>query len=609
MVKKKKIKETRSGSHYLYLVIIVIVAAIAYIPSLNNDFVNWDDIIYVMNNDMIKSISLENFARIWSTFWMGNYHPVTILSFAFDYQLFQMTSHGYHYHNLLLHLGNTVLVYFFCNHLFAKNITVASIVALLFAIHPMHVESVAWISERKDLLYTFYYLLALISYVYYCRNKKILYFLLALVFFIFSLLSKAQAVTLPLILLLIDYYLSRKITLARIAEKVPFFLLALACGIVAIYAQKADNSINAVGLKGLSSLFFGFYGIWFYLIKFVFPVYLNCLYEYPLTGSGNIPFYIYLSPVIVILLVGILFITWKKNPYITFGLLFFLFGIFPVLQFLPVGQAVVAERYSYIPYIGLLIITAFGFEMLRKTLKANRQRLLTSFGFIVIFLFFILTWGRAAVWKDSVSLWTDVMEKNPRSVTAYVNRGYIYNQDPYKQYDKAIKDCNDGLKVDSNNFKLYINRGTSFRKLEMYDLAINDFSKALQKNPKSNDTYLDRGILYTDRFAKYDLGIADFREFLKHAPNNKDGYYNMGVAFYKKGVYDSSMVYTLKAIALSREYALAHFLCAILYSLKNDYKDAYYHGSQAEMLGYSIDQELLKSWRIKAEIPATPSMK
>jgi len=143
----------------------------------------------------------------------------------------------------------------------------------------------------------------------------------------------------------------------------------------------------------------------------------------------------------------------------------------------------------------------------------------------------------------------------------------------------------------------------------MYELALDDFSHALKKNPKSYDTYLDRGILYTDQFAKYDLGIADFREFLKYSPGNKDGNYNMGVAFYKKGVYDSSMVYTQRAIALSKDYALAHFLCALLYSMKNDFNNAYYHGSQAEMQGYSMDQELLKSWRVKANIPATPSIK
>jgi len=607
--KKKQLKETRKGIHFFYLFAILIIAVIAYIPSLNNDFVNWDDIIYVMNNDMIKSISIENFLKIWSTFWMGNYHPVTLLSFAFDYHLFQMTPHGYHYHNLVLHIINTALVYFFCYHLFAKKTTIAAIVAILFAIHPMHVESVAWISERKDLLYTLYYLLSLISYIFYCKGKKIGYFILAILFFIVSLLSKAQAVTLPLVLILIDYYLSRKFSFTTVLEKVPFFLLALACGIVAIFAQKADNSINAVGLTGFSSLFYGFYGIWFYLVKFILPVHLNCLYEYPFTGSGQVPLYVYLSPVIVILLLAILFMTWKKQPWICFGILFFLFAIFPVLQFLPVGQAVVADRYSYIPYIGLFIIAGFGFEFIRNKMNTNRKRIVSSAGLIVIFLFFVLTWSRAAVWKDSVSLWTDVMEKNPKSVTSYINRGYIYNQDQYKQYDKAIKDCNDGLKVDSNNFKLYINRGTSFRKLQMWDLALADFSKAIEKNPKSYDTYLDRGILYTDMFAKYDLGIADFREYLTFRRNNKDGDYNMGVAFYKKGVYDSSMVYTLKAIAEYKDYSAAHYLCSLLYSMKGDYTNAYYHGSQAQMLGFSIDQELLKDWRVKAHIPATPAMK
>ena len=251
--KKKKPANTGKEAPWIALLLVLVASAITWFPSVKNDFVNWDDIIYIMNNDMIHSFSLENISKIFSTYWMGNYHPFAILSFTFDYQFFKITPQGYHFHNMVLHLVNTALVYFFCFHLMNRRVGIATVAALLFAVHPMHVESVAWISERKDLLYTMWFLMALIAYLFYCRNKDFKYLGLSLILFLFSLLSKAQAVTLPLSLLALDYFLNRKFTVKTLAEKIPFFLLSLVFGIIAIYAQKADNSINAVNISKVSS--------------------------------------------------------------------------------------------------------------------------------------------------------------------------------------------------------------------------------------------------------------------------------------------------------------------------------------------------------------------
>ena len=172
MAKKNKVLTRRDNFWNLKILLVLVITAVAYYPSIHNGYLNWDDIIYVMNNNMIKSLSAENFSKMFSTFYMGNYHPFIILSFAFDYSFFGMNATGYHVHNLVLHLLDTFLVYAFCYLLFGKKTNLALIVSLLFAIHPMHVESVAWISERKDLMYTMYFMMSLIAYLFYLEKKE-----------------------------------------------------------------------------------------------------------------------------------------------------------------------------------------------------------------------------------------------------------------------------------------------------------------------------------------------------------------------------------------------------------------------------------------------------
>ena len=446
--------------------------------------------------------------------------------------------------------------------------------------------------------------MSLISYLFYVEKKERKYYILSIFLFVFSLLSKAQAVTLPMVLILIDYLFNKKLNTKIILEKIPFFVLSLIFGIVAIYAQKSDNSINPIGVSVFNSVFYAQYSIWVYLFKLFFPIFQTCLYEYPVNLLGKPPLYIYFSPLIIILLGFIIVKTWQKWKLVTFGVLFFVMTIFPVLQFLPVGQAIVAERYAYIPYIGLFMIIGSLYLMAKeKIVKSNTRRLYAYFGYFFIAILVITTFNRTKIWKDSVSLWTDVIEKKPKSITAYVNRGFIYNQNEYKDYEKAIQDCNAGLKLDSNYFKFYINRAVSYRNTGRYDNALADFSKAILKNPKSYDTYLDRGILYTDKFMKYDLGIADFKVYLNFRPNDVNGNYNMAVAFYKNLNFDSAIVYCNKAIQLSPQESGPHYIIALISDYRGDFTNAYLFGSKAKQYGYEVEESQLLNWQKKAGIP------
>ena len=602
MATRKKISIKEEKLLNWKILFLVAVSFLAYYPSLNNDFVNWDDIVYIMNNEMITAFSWVNLKKIFSTFFMGNYHPLILLSFSFDFHFFKFSAPGYHIHNLLLHLVNAVLVYTFFFHLLKKNSNLAITIALLFALHPMHVESVAWVSERKDVLYTAWYFLSLLTYIFYLQNNRKFYYFLALLFFILSDLSKAQAVTLPIILILIDYYTFRKIDWKTVLEKIPFFLVSLTFGVVAIFAQKASNYINPLGIPVLQSLLYAPYSLCIYLMKFLVPVNQIGVYEYPVTLAGTIPLFIYFSPVIFVILIIAVWKTWKNYKYITFGLLFFLATIFPVLQFLPVGDAVVAERYTYIPYIGLNFIVAIAFWKYRSILTLKNKNILDSTGIIILFLLIVLTWNRTLVWKDSITLWTDVMEKNPRCILAYTNRAFMYNE--RMEYDKALKDLTDGLNIDSTDsrtFSFYPSRAFLYKKMGKYDLALIDYSTAIKKNPENIKSYFERGVIYTDKLGKYDLAIDDFKIYLQRYPQNIDGTFDLGIAYYKNNNFDSATIYFLKSIELNPANGKAHSLLANIFYKNDDYSSAYKHGILAKQCGIRVDSSLMNLLKIKAQ--------
>ncbi|MEI7898118.1 MAG: tetratricopeptide repeat protein, partial [bacterium] len=553
-----------------------------------------DDIVYIMNNDMITAFTWANLKKIFSTYFMGNYHPLVLISFMADFHFFKFSAPGYHVHNLLLHILNAVLVYTFFFHLLKKNSNVAITVALLFALHPMHVESVAWVSERKDVLYTAYYFLSLISYLFYIQKGRNAYYFLALLLFLFSNLSKAQAVTLPVILILTDYYLSRKTGWKIALEKIPFFLMSLSFGVVAVFAQQASNYFNPLKIPWSQSIFYAPYGLWLYLVKFLFPINQIAVYEYPAALEGTFPLYLYLSPFIFLILFVVIWKTWKNQKYISFGFLFFLATIFPVLQFLPVGVAVAAERYTYIPYIGLSFIVAVVFWEKRSGVASKYRYIVNSAGILIIALLLTLTWQRTMVWKNSLVFWTDVISKNPRCARAYYNRAVMYNE--MTEYEKALTDLTEGIKYDSNDARglnLYTSRSLIHQKLGNYPSALNDCSVAIRKNPANLQAWLDRGVLYTDKFAQYDSGIRNFKMVIKLNPDDIGGNFNLGIAYYKQNNFDSAKIYFLKSTELNPANGNAHSFLTTLFYQGKDFSSAYSHGLMAKKYGVQVDSVLM----------------
>jgi protein O-mannosyl-transferase len=533
---KEKFLSTRNVFKNKWLVVIVIAAAtfLAYYPSLQNGFVDNDDGKSVYENNLVKSLSTANVETMFTSYLIGNYVPFVSLSFALDYQLYNLNAYGYHITSLILHCISVILIFFFFFRL-SRDIWVGAIVALLFGIHPMHVESVSWVSERKDQLYVLFYVAAMLTYLSYLQKREIKWLLLTGFLFIISLLSKGQAVTLPLVLVLIDYYEGRKINAKIIFEKIPFIILSIVFGIIAFFAQQSEGLVGSIPLSFTDKILFACSALVRYLTRLVLPVHISAFYPYPPKISGVYPLSVYMSIVIVAALIGIVLWRFRKNKIVVFGALFFFFNVVLILQLLPVGDAIIADRYSYLSYTGLFFIEAV---IITKYLRKSGSGILVKIkplmvlGLCAYFIFiFSATYARTMVWKNGKTLWNDILNKEPTCWRAYNHLGIMYLNEG--KYDSALFYFNGAVSVLHISLKsyahekdtnyicayTYLDRGSiySFLGGEKTDSAISDFITATKYEPKWYVPYQDLGVLYMKN-GQYNLSIQAFSQCLKDNP-------------------------------------------------------------------------------------------
>ncbi|MCG3165216.1 MAG: hypothetical protein POELPBGB_00978 [Bacteroidia bacterium] len=612
----------------LVLFIILCITYISFSPSLKCDFTNWDDPRYVLENPLLKSTKSENIKEIFKTKEVSlNYHPLTIWSLALDYQKAKLDKpEVYHRTNLLLHVANTLLV-FVLIYLFSNGrIEVAAFTALFFGIHPMHVESVTWIAERKDVLYTFFFLLALITYLRFSENRKWWYYIIALLAFTLSLLSKAMAVTLPVIMLLFDFLKGRKLELKLLLEKIPFFILSLVFGIVALRIQSQGALAEFETFTLFQRIMFASYGAIMYLIKLVAPVKLSAFYPYPvLDANGNIPAAFYLAPVALIAITALVIWSLKRTMILFFAFAFYMVSVAMVLQFISVGSAIMADRYTYIAYIGPFFCIALAVSELDKkynTLKWSGFALLL----IAALAFARITFERTAVWKNSETLWTDVINKYPTVEVAYKNRGNYFGQngrhdealkdyavflkmnqrDPniYVNYgnvmnlkgenDKALEAYNKALTLDPNNFQALMNRGNIQGTFKRYEEAIADYNRVQQLDPNFMQLYFNRGLTYLNSGNAL-KSIDDFNTLLKSEPENVPAWLNRGVAYFQAENYEAALSDFMHAIKLQGNNGEAWYKASVTAFKMNKLKDAETFALKAKSLGYKVEDTYLQS--------------
>jgi protein O-mannosyl-transferase len=515
----------------------LLLVIIVYAPSLSNGFVNWDDDSYV-NSKYVTGFSLRGILTMFTVYEMGNYHPLTLLSLAFDKFAGGGSPFIFHLTNLLLHLVNTFLVFLLINRL-TRNTFIAIATFLLFAVHPLHVESVAWVSERKDVLYSCFFLLSLFMYSRFAHDRKRGFYLLSLLFFILSLLSKGQAVVLTVILPLIDYVNGRKwLSLKVLSEKLPFFILSVIFGIIAIHAQASAKAIDYVSYALPARLAFASYGLTQYLVKSILPIGLSAFYPYPAKiAGGGIPNYYWFFLLAIPVIAFISWLMMRRSKIYSTGLGIFFLNIVLLLQLIPVGSALMADRYFYIPSAGLLLCYAAGLAEIRSIVVRN--------GILVTALLFfsVVTFARCKVWHDGIALWDDVLKNQKHSFIPYYNRATAYGFQG--RWEEAISDYTKVLEIDPKNPIAHYDRGVSYGKLGDWQRSIADYEAEIQVDPKNLMAYVNCGV-DKGKLGQWDQAVVLFTETLKIDPGNTGALTNRAGAYGNLGQWENAIAdYTL----------------------------------------------------------------
>jgi protein O-mannosyl-transferase len=529
----------------LFLLVLVFLPLLIFNSSLENQFTTWDDNGYITENADLGIFKQDEnpVKKIFSSYVMGNYHPLTMLTYHIEYYFFQFNPKPYIITNLLIHILNGILVFFFVLLLNQKPLT-AFIAGILFAIHPMHVESVSWISERKDVLYTFFFLIGLCSYIFYTRENKIKYLLATLLLFALALLSKGMAVSFPLVLFLLDYYFGRRYNIKIIFEKLPFLLLSLIFGFIAIDAQKAGQALGDLDLYNLwDRIVFACYSVVMYLYKFFIPNNQSAIYPYPLKSSGYLPSFYYYFPVIIAAAGYLSFKMKFWNKYNIFGFGFFIFTIASVLQLVPVGIAIMADRYTYIPYIGIGIIVALAINRLIEKSIINKNIIIGCLTIYILSLSFYSN-ARSKVWKDSITLWTDVISKNDNYAFAYLSRGEAFCK--INRFENGIKDFTIAIQINPQYAQAYNDRGIAFAALKQFNYALQDYDFAIKFKPEFSKAYFNKGNALVS-LGRYEESIGFYNNSLTYDPYFEKAYYNRAVAYYTTRNFKLALEDALKA--------------------------------------------------------------
>jgi tetratricopeptide (TPR) repeat protein len=512
---------------------LLVLGAVFFIyrPALQHDFTNWDDAVYVTENPLFLYPSAENKAAIWTQPVSLNYHPLTMYSLSMDYHASRPgalpPARPFIATNIMLHILNTLLVFFFAFLLSGRLWEVGVLCAAIFGIHPMHVESVAWISERKDVLYGFFFIAALISYLQYIRSKGLGWLALTLGLFVLSCLSKAMAVALPLVLVLIDYYEGRilssgKLNVRAVIEKLPFFAISLVFGLMAFKIQ-SEGAISKFEVFSVFNRFvFASYGFVMYWYKFLVPFPLTTFYPYPDGATkGDLPAYFYAMPVLTLLILGAAVWSMRKTRLGLFSVGFYFATVAFVLQFVSVGVVIMADRYSYIPYIGVafLLSMLFSASWRSELPSISRWRLPALFvTSTLLAVFFFRAQAQVGVWKNSETLWTNVLQYYPNATEAYKSRGNFYGKTG--KIDAALADLQQAAAKGSRDAGVFNGLGNCYGMKNELDKAMEAYNQGIALNADNGELFFNRGITH-DKKHQYAEAIADYQQALLYLPAKK----------------------------------------------------------------------------------------
>ncbi len=554
--------EASAGKENLLLAGCLVLTFAVFATTFGAGFVNWDDHGYLWLNPAVQPLGSMDLGQIFTGHTHGNYSPLVVLSYCFEHTFDTIAKPGqmvvenfqpflYHFDNVLLHVGATALAFFFFRALGVRGWGLA-LGAALFGIHPMRSESVAWVTERKDVLYGLFYIAALLTYWKYVTEQKSKFYAFTLVLALLSLFSKIQAVSLPLSMLAMDWLAGRDLKSMKVwLEKVPFFALSLVFGLVGIHFLGEAEGFKDTGYSMAERFFFATTSLWNYLYKVPVPFGLAAYYPYPKLGA--MPALYYASP---LALAAIGWWVWKSaktekvaqlqgvpplGRVIAFGFLFFLLNIVFVLQFKGAGKAFMSDRFTYIPYLGLFFILARTYSDIEMgRIKTGLKSMLPYLAAGFVAMCAVLTIMQNTTWKSSISLWENATAKHPKDALSWSNLGLAY--DDLKDYENSAKAYEQAIKVDAGYFDANFNLAVALNKLKRYDDAAKMFSRALELKPDYADAYYGRSQVWMNK-NDFPKAIADIEKYAQMSPNEPADKIqsNLGMAYAGAGQHERAI--------------------------------------------------------------------
>jgi len=504
---------------------IIIFTFLIYRTSLNGEFLNYDDTNNVSENVLIRHLSLATLPQYFTHSTLYMYTPLTFISYAIDFKLWGQDPWHFKLTNLVLHLLNILLIYIIAIKLLKKQFP-AFLVTILFAIQPINADTVSWISARSNLLATFFFLLAMIFYFNYTKKNSPGFYALSIVSFILATLSKNSVLMLPLILLLIDRLLQRKLNFRLIAEKIPFLVISIIMGLIALYFRTDTGSTHSLVHYSLPDRFFMIcYSILAYIVKSVIPYHLSEVYEYPAKINGWLPILFYISPVVLAGIIILLSRIRTIRQGILFGVLFFFINII-ITQVAQLEDGFMANRYAYLPDFGTYFIIAVVVHHYYSNSAKLKNALLISF-IPVLIIYSLMTYRRSQVWVNTSTLFEHAVKKSPGSAFAWNNLGiakYFKND-----VDGALSDYNKAIALNPEYAEAYYNRGLIFYDIHDYNKAMDDYTNAIGMNSNFASCFTARGILEMDVFSKDTLALMDYNKAIAINPELAQAYYNRGI--------------------------------------------------------------------------------
>ncbi len=505
---------------------------------------NLDDDTYLTQNPGVSVLSWQSVGNLFTKPHEDLYKPLTLLSFAIEKHFFGLNPFVYHTNNLILHFLNTLLVWVIVA-LLTKREKIAWITAIVFAIHPLRVESVVWITERKDVLYGFFYLLAIVAYL---KNKRPL----SLLLFVLSLLSKPIAVTLPLALAAIEIYRRRDLRRVGI-ELLPYFLISAFFALLTIYVAKEGRETDPIRVEAFYELFLTpCWSILFYLEKFVAPFALSVAYPHPWLDTAWLKGIYFLSSILLLFIFIVLWRIPTIGRALTGCLGLFIVMSLPVIQIIPTSPAsLVNDHNTYLPSIALAIACAFIFHHLEVQWPSFKQ-FFKFLGISLVIGWGILTFQQSTHWITPMRLWNHIITHYPAMPFAFNHRGNIYIE--AGRYSDALEDFNRAVKFSPDNAESYNNRGNVYGLLGQYDKSIADFNHAEKLRPTMAAIYANRANIHLFNGNTKEAG-TDYALAMKYDPNLIEIYSNRGNYYYLQGEYDKAFSDFDRSIQLNPSFA------------------------------------------------------